>query len=95
MSQYYYYSKVLAQLSAIFYCAGCPRDSCISDIMWHNPNYHYNDDYDTKLDALEAYNNYVNHKAKSFKHIFQMQLERNLNKDWPHSKKYPKDFGSC
>ena len=37
------------------------------------------------IDALEAYNNYVNYKAKSFKHIFQMQLERNLNKDWPHT----------
>ena len=36
MSQYFYYSKVLAQLSAIFYCAGCPRDSCINDIMWHS-----------------------------------------------------------
>ena len=88
MSQYYYYSKVLAQLSAIFYCAGCPRDTCIC------PNYHYNDDYDTKLDALEAYNNYVNYKAKSFKHIFQMQLERNLNKDWMYSKKFRKEFGN-
>ena len=87
----YYYSKVLAQLSAIFYCAGYPRDTCINDIMYLII---INDNYDTELDALEAYNNYVaRNKAKSFKHIFQMQLERNLIEDWTHSKNHIKQIG--
>jgi hypothetical protein len=83
MSKYYYYSKVLAQLSAIFYCAGCPRDNnTISDIMYnceHASHNHYNKNYNLDFDALDAYNDYIpRNKAKSFKEIFTHQLKRNF-----------------
>jgi hypothetical protein len=79
MSQYYYYSKVLAQLSAIFYCAGCPYDNyTISNIMYNRGDEghkFYNKNYSVELDALEAYNDYTRKntriKVESFKEMLQ------------------------
>ena len=77
MSQYYYYSKVLAQLNAIFYCSGLPEENrTVASFLNGKP--FYNDYYDTKLDAFKAYTDYTPHRIKTYKDIFLVQHQRNL-----------------
>jgi hypothetical protein len=80
MSQYYYYNKVLAQLSAIFYQCGLPRDddgisNYLCGVLFYNRNYRID------LDALDAYNDYVSagsfcDSCFTFKEMFSISLKR-------------------